>query len=114
MDNNNRTFKLLNLLYSKQGEYIKSKEILEKLNLKSHRNIHHMIAKLKALGYNVQSMAGYNGGYRIVDNDILFENEINHIKALLERDDLLNTFPNNQNTIIFKKILNLNKKVKFK
>lgn len=114
MDNNNRTFKFLNLLYSRKGEYIKSSDILEELNCKSTRNIPHMIAKLNALGYEVESRSGYYGGYRIVDNDLLSENEINHITALLEKEDQTKTYPDKRNMTILNKILKLNKKVKIK
>lgn len=113
-NNNNRAFKLLNLLYSQQGEYIKSKKILEILNLKTARNIHHMISKLTALGYTIESKAGYDGGYRIIDNDLLSENEINHIAALLEKEDQAKTYPDKRNMAILNKILKLNKKVKIK
>lgn len=113
MDNNNRAFKLLNLLYNQQGEYIKSKDILKELNCTT-RNIPNMIAKLTALGYVVKSKGGYHGGYRIIDNDLLSENEINHIKSLLEKEDQTKTYPDKRNMIILNKILKLNKKVKIK
>lgn len=113
-NNNNRAFKLLNLLYSRESEYIKSKEILKILNLKTARNIHHMIAKLTALGYVIESKAGYDGGYRIVDNNILSECEINHIATLLEKDDKTKTYPDKRNMIILNKVLKLNKKVRIK
>lgn len=113
MDNNNRAFKLLNLLYNRQGEYIKSKEILEILNLKTARNIHHMIAKLSALGYTVESKSGYDGGYRIIDNSVLTNEDIEILNTVFSNyiSSMKNTYSDSKYDSKYKEILKVKDKI---
>lgn len=97
---NNRALKFLKLLYANQGRYIKANYIEEKLQTK-RRNIAYLIRKLKDLGYEVESRAGYHGGYRIIDNDLMTVND------LIELDKILKNKPD-----LMYKIIQLNKKVK--
>lgn len=122
MDNNNRAFKLLKILYNQQGEYIKSKDILKKLNCTT-RNIPNMIAKLTALGYEVKSKGGYHGGYRIIDNDLLTNEDIEILNTVFSNyiSSMKKTYNNSYADLkykeiekVLKKVLDLNKKVRIK
>ena len=107
-NSNNRALRLLRLLASKPDEYIKSNEIEKYLNMKK-RNIPYLIDKLKILGYNIDSQAGYYGGYKLIDDFLLTKNELT---IILESLDTYAKISQKKKNYLFNKISDLNKKVK--
>lgn len=110
----NRAFKFLAILYENQDKYIKSHEITEKLNLKSARNIPHMIKKLNALGFTIESKGGYNGGYKLIDYEKLSFAEFDMIKEIFDFYFNHNSISSEETNLIntaYQKIKKLNKRV---
>lgn len=78
----NKLVKFIHYLRKNRGRKVKTKELMDELNVKNIKSIMNYKNQSIELGYVIKSYGGYTGGYRL-EEEYLTEDDIEIIKYKL-------------------------------